>query len=68
MNSLVSLQYPNGRVHDASLTTADELKPGYAFELHGRQWRAVELTKLPRGSAGTRRMLCLSSARTAASN
>ena len=67
MNSLISLQYPNGRVHDATLATEGELKPGQAFELHGRRWRAVELTKLPRGSAAKRRMLCLSGARLAAS-
>jgi hypothetical protein len=62
MNSLISLQYPNGRVHDAVLTTPGELKPGQAFDLHGRHWNAVALTKLPRGSAAARRMLCRSSA------
>jgi len=67
MNSLISLQYPNGRVHDAVLTTAGELKPGQAFDLHGRHWNAVALTKLPRGSAARRRMLCRSTTSTFAS-
>ena len=62
MNSLISLQYPNGRVHEAVLTTPGELKPGQAFDLHGRHWNAVALTKLPRGSAAAQRMLCRTSA------
>jgi len=61
MESLVSLQYPNGRIHQASLTMPNTLRPGDQFELHGRHWRAV-------GSKQTRsrqpsdlpRLLCVS--------
>lgn len=42
MESLISLRYPNGRTHEASLTTPRELKPGDRFELHGRHWQAIE--------------------------
>ena len=67
MDSPISLQYPKGRVHETMLTTADELKPGYEFDLHGRHWKAVELLRLPRGTAyEARRMLCHSTAGTQA--
>lgn len=63
MESLISLRYPNGRVHEAILTTPAELKPGYQFDLYGRHWNAVELLRLPRGSGrDSQRMLCLSTA------
>jgi hypothetical protein len=42
MKSLVSLQYPNGRIHETALIRDRELRFGDQFELHGRQWRAVE--------------------------
>lgn len=35
---LLSLQYPNGRVHECSLDRLD-LAPGHEFELYGRRWR-----------------------------
>jgi hypothetical protein len=61
MNSPITLQYPNGRVHEAVLETSAELKPGHQFDLHGRHWNAVELIKLPRGKMGEQqRMLCRS--------
>ncbi len=62
MDSPISLRYPNGRVHEAMLTTSAELRPGYQFELYGRHWKAVQLLKPPRGRAfEPQRMLCLSS-------
>jgi hypothetical protein len=48
--SLVSLQYPNGRIHETALIRARELRVGDQFELHGRQWRAVD-SKQKRGRA-----------------
>jgi hypothetical protein len=48
--SLVSLRYPNGRIHETALTRARELRVGDQFELHGRQWRAVD-SKQKRGRA-----------------
>jgi hypothetical protein len=66
MESLISLRYPNGRVHEEILTTSAELKPGYQFDLYGRHWNAVELLKLPRGRPREpQRMLCLSTDRPA---
>jgi hypothetical protein len=63
VESLISLRYPNGRVHEASLTTTTELQPGHGFELYGRHWNAVQLLRLPRGrTREAQRMLCLSTA------
>jgi hypothetical protein len=59
MESLVSLQYPNGRIHEASLTLPRELTPGDQFELHGRQWRVVE-NPSRRRSFELPRLLCVS--------
>ena len=61
MDSPISLLYPNGRVHETTLTTSVELEPGYRFDLYGRSWNAVGLTKLPRGrTQGAQRMVCRS--------
>jgi hypothetical protein len=40
--SLVSLQYPNGRIHETALIRAREIRVDDQFELYGRQWRAVD--------------------------
>ena len=57
--SLVSLRYPNGQVHQLTLTTAMRLKPGDEFDLYGHHWKAVELTTVPRGAREWQRMLCV---------
>jgi hypothetical protein len=44
METPVTLRYPNGRSHDATLNRA--LLPGERFELYGRTWTAVR-TKQP---------------------
>ena len=44
--TLLSLQYPNGRVHECSLDRLD-LAPGHEFELYGRRWRVDRV--LPAG-------------------
>jgi hypothetical protein len=59
MESLVALQYPNGRVHEASLTVPRALAPGDQFELHGRHWRAVT-NPSRRRPLGPPRLLCVS--------
>jgi hypothetical protein len=60
VNTPISLRYPNGRVHDALLTTWSELKAGDVFDLHGRSWYASRLIALPRGAPQEQqRMLCL---------
>ena len=41
VESLVSLEYPNGRTHFTSLTGRAPLQPGQEFDLHGRRWRAI---------------------------
>ena len=43
MATLVSLEYPNGRTHEAEVPE-DDLKPGAEFELYGRRWRAIYRT------------------------
>ena len=55
----VLLRYPNGRVHVASVASADPVRAGFEFDLYGRRWRATgELGRAggPRGAEG---MLCV---------
>jgi len=60
-DSPISLQYPNGRVHETTLSTPGELRPGYHFELYGRHWNALYLLESSRWKVDDeRRMLCLS--------
>jgi hypothetical protein len=60
-DTLVALEYPNGRIHVAILRTPSELQPGDEFDLHGRRWRAVRLTRGRKASKDTPlRMLCQS--------
>jgi hypothetical protein len=42
MPTLVSLEYPNGRTHEAEVS--EDLKLGAEFELFGRRWRAIYRT------------------------
>jgi hypothetical protein len=58
VESLVALEYPNGRTHHASLLGEAMLEPGQAFELHGRRWRAVQPTKKRRSAGEPVRILC----------
>jgi hypothetical protein len=61
MESLVALEYPNGRTHQTSVTTSHELKPGGGFDLHGRHWRVVGLLQTSRSARNApARMRCLS--------
>jgi hypothetical protein len=48
MDVLISLQYANGRIHEATYTTSDELSPNAEFNLHGRRWRRRAHQKTPR--------------------
>ena len=59
IDSPVALRYPNGRVHEATLSRPGELRLGDRFELYGRQWSAVELLKPSRWKTGQPRMLCV---------
>jgi len=43
----VALVYPNGRVHETTITAPEDFGPGYEFDAFGRRWRAVAR---PRGS------------------
>ncbi len=40
METLIALQYPNGRVHETALDR--KLRPGEQFEMYGRKWRAMQ--------------------------
>ena len=60
VDSPISLEYPNGRFHEATLTTSIALTPGDRFDLHGRHWCAVGLMSPPRGTREQRRMWCRS--------
>jgi hypothetical protein len=60
MDSPISLQYPNGRVHETMLSTSGELRPGHRFELYGRHWNALYLLAPSRWKVDEpARMLCL---------
>ena len=66
MESLVALEYPNGRTHETSVTTSHELKPGAGFDLHGRHWRVVALAPTSRSARNAQaRIRCLSVAEVA---
>jgi len=56
---LISLQYANGRIHEATYTTSDKLRPDAEFDLHGRRWRVVGPTKTRRVGGDTPRVLCV---------
>jgi len=58
VESLVSLEYPNGRTHHATILGEAVLQPGQEFDLHGRRWRAVELARTRRSSGKPARILC----------
>ena len=57
---LISLRYATGRIHEATYTSADTLRPGAEFDLYGRRWRVVGPTKTGRVVGGTPRTLCVS--------
>jgi hypothetical protein len=58
IKSLVALVYPNGRTAQAMLIGQAELQPGQHFELYGRRWRAVRLTRQRWFATGPQRMIC----------
>jgi hypothetical protein len=61
MESLVALEYPNGRTYETSVTTSHELEPGAGFDLHGRHWQVVGLVPVSRsGRKAPGRMRCRS--------
>ena len=59
VETLVALEYPNGRTHEAILFGESALLPGQEFDLHGRRWRAVDLPVRRRPLASdSLRLLC----------
>lgn len=58
VESLVSLEYPNGRTHHATIVGEAVLQPGQEFDLHGRRWRVVAPARTRRSSAVPGRILC----------
>jgi hypothetical protein len=48
-------------VHETTLSTSGELRPGHRFELYGRHWNAIRLLEPARRKVDQpARMLCLS--------
>jgi hypothetical protein len=47
MEFQVSLQYPNGRIHQGTVERDSPLKQGDEFQMHGRRWRAVSGPRRP---------------------
>jgi hypothetical protein len=55
--SLLSLQYPNGRIHE--LESPEILKSGQEFTMYGRRWKVVgRLGKSGRYATREHRLLC----------
>jgi len=54
MDIRISLQYPNGRIHEATVERDRPLERGDEFELHGRNWLVVARTARTRRSIVTR--------------
>ena len=52
MDIRVSLQYPNGRIHEATVERDKPLERGDEFQMHGRHWRVVART----GRTGRQRL------------
>jgi hypothetical protein len=50
---LISLRYATGRIHEATYSSSDTLRPGAEFDLYGRRWRVVGPTKTGRGGGDT---------------
>jgi hypothetical protein len=63
MESLISLEYPNGRTHQATFTSPSALQPGGEFVLYGRRWRAIGHVPERRLSPEPSRLLCRSTSR-----
>jgi hypothetical protein len=57
---LISLRYATGRIHEATYTSSDTLRPGAEFDLYGRRWRVVGPTKTGRVVGDPPRTLCVS--------
>ena len=43
----ITLQYPNGRTHEATVERDGPLEIGDEFQMHGRHWQAVARTARP---------------------
>ena len=54
----MSLRYANGRIHEGTLISENELRPGDEFELHGRRWRAIGPIPGRREGTEAQRILC----------
>jgi hypothetical protein len=59
MECLVLLRYPNGRTHEARISTPDVLSAGFEFELFGRRWRTTGVMHPVAGRRGGEGMLCV---------
>ncbi len=66
MESLVSLEYPNGRTYECSIPTLEKLNPGDGFDLFGRHWEATMLLRTGRVGEFEYRMSCRPVARVGA--
>jgi hypothetical protein len=56
---LVTLEYPNGRTHQATIDE-DDLEPGDEFDLYGRRWVVEHVPRRRAYSEAGSRVLCRS--------
>ena len=61
MESLIALEYPNGRVHETVYAASQPMLTGSEFPMHGRVWRVVGVVAKPRRFPASRpqRLLCV---------
>jgi hypothetical protein len=58
MSSLLTLEYPNGRIHE--LESVEEKRLGEEFDLYGHRWKVVGDVRRTGGKYGLKqpRLLC----------
>ena len=66
IESLVSLEYPNGRRSETAVPRDRPLRIGDEFELHGRRWRAIAPVRRGHYEFDDGRIVCTSIRRIAA--
>jgi hypothetical protein len=65
VESLVCLEYPNGRRSETTVARARSLRVGDEFDLHGRRWRAIGPVRRGHYEADDGRIVCTSIGRIA---
>ena len=57
LETLVSLRYPNGRVHETAVDR--KLRAGEHFQMYGRTWTVIQTKKTRKREKAEPRTLCV---------